>query len=68
MSTDTTTLLALAPLALLLVGFVAFVVVDIARAEQVRHLPKWAWILVSVLSIPLGGVLYLVLGRDGRGS
>ncbi len=55
---------ALAPLILLAVGFVAWVLVDIIRADSVQHLPKWAWAIISVISIPLGGILYLLLGRD----
>ena len=30
----------------------------------VRYLPKWAWALVIVLSIPIGGVAYLLVGRE----
>lgn len=58
---------ALAPLLLLLIGFVAWVLVDIARSPSVRHLPKWAWVIISVISIPLGGIIYLLLGRDRDG-
>ena len=59
------TALALLPLAVLALGFVAYCIVDIARSE-VRYLPKWAWILISILSIPLGGLVYLVIGRQPR--
>lgn len=62
---DTRTALALLPLALLAVGFVVYCLVDIARSE-VRHLPKWAWMLICVASIPLGGVIYLLVGRRPR--
>lgn len=55
---------ALVPLVLLAVGFVVWVVVDIVRAESVQYLPKWAWIVISVISIPLGGIVYLLVGRD----
>ncbi len=55
---------ALAPLVLLALGFVIWVVVDIARADSVKHLPKWAWIVLSMVSIPLGGIVYLLVGRD----
>jgi ABC-2 type transport system ATP-binding protein len=43
--------------ALVIVGFW----VDLARAE-VRHLPKWVW-GVLMLSLPLGPILYLLIGR-----
>ncbi len=55
---------ALAPLILLAVGFVIWVLVDIIRAEAVQHLPKWAWAIISIVSIPLGGIVYLLVGRD----
>lgn len=55
---------ALAPLILLAVGFVVWVLVDIIRADSVQHLPKWAWIILSVISVPLGGIVYLLVGRS----
>jgi hypothetical protein len=62
---DTRTALALLPLALLAVGFVAYCLVDIARSE-VRYLPKWAWMIICIASIPFGGVIYLLVGRQHR--
>jgi hypothetical protein len=56
---------AFAPVIVLAVAFVVFCWVDIAR-HPVRHLPKWAWAVICVISIPLGGVVYLLLGRDHR--
>ena len=56
--------LALAPLLLLALAFVVWVLVDIARAEQVQHLPKWGRAIISVISIPVGGIVYLLMGRD----
>jgi Phospholipase_D-nuclease N-terminal len=50
----------------LAVGFAALCVADIARAAQVRYLPKWAWALICVIQIPLGGIIYLSVGRVGR--
>ena len=54
---------AIAPIVLAAVGFVAYCLVDLSRSE-VRHLPKWAWALICVLSIPLGGIVYLLVGRE----
>jgi hypothetical protein len=59
----TSTTAALAPLILVGMAFVAFCLVDIARAGEVRYLPKWGWVLVTLLSIPIGGVVYLLVGR-----
>lgn len=58
---------AILPLVLLALAFVAYCLVDIARHE-VRYLPKWAWVLVCVLSVPAGGIVYLLVGRAPGGS
>jgi Flp pilus assembly protein protease CpaA len=54
---------AIAPLIVLAVGFVVFCLVDIAR-HDVKYIPKWVWALICVVSIPLGGIVYLLVGRD----
>jgi hypothetical protein len=55
---------ALIPVLVIAVGFVVFCLVDLARARQVRYLPKWAWGLVCLVSVPLGGIIYLTVGRS----
>jgi len=58
-------LLALTPVVLLVVGLVIFCLVDLIRAPAVRYLPKPLWALIILVgSIPIGPVLYLVLGRE----
>jgi hypothetical protein len=47
-------------------GFDALCLADIARADQVRYLPKWAWALICLAQTPLGGIIYLSVGRVGR--
>ena len=48
----------------LAVAFDAFCLVDLARADAVRYLPKWAWVLViCFISAPFGGIIYLTIGR-----
>lgn len=44
-------------------AFDACCLVDIARARQVRHLPKWAWALICLAQTPSGGIAYLCAGR-----
>ena len=56
---------AFAPIIVLGVAFVVYCLVDIARGE-VQHLPKWAWALICLVSVPLGGIVYLLLGRRLR--
>jgi hypothetical protein len=60
---------ALVPLALVAVGFVGFCWYDLSRS-RVKYLPRWVWAIICLVSIPLGGIIYLVVGRDagqGRG-
>ena len=54
---------ALVPVIVIGAGFVVFCLVDLARARQVRYLPKWVWALVCLISVPLGGIIYLSIGR-----
>jgi hypothetical protein len=53
-------------LAALGIGFDGYCLADIARASQVRHLPKWAWALICLAQTPAGGIAYLCAGRVGR--
>jgi len=56
---------ALVPLILLAAGWVAYGWWDLSKS-QVQYLPKWGWALVIALSVPLGGVVFLLIGRtDG---
>lgn len=54
----------LAPIIVVGTGFIVFCLVDVARAREVRYLPKWAWALICLVSVPLGGIVYLSLGRS----
>jgi hypothetical protein len=54
---------AVVPLLVLALAFVVYCWVDMARNE-VKHLPKWAWAIIAVISIPIGGIFYLTIGRD----
>jgi hypothetical protein len=55
----------LASVAALGLGFAAFCLVDIARAADVRYLRKGAWVFICLVQIPLGGIIYLSIGRVG---
>jgi uncharacterized membrane protein len=50
----------------------AFCLRDLIRADpaRVRHLPKWGWAAVCLISCPWGGLLYMIVGRGpvGRGQ
>jgi hypothetical protein len=44
-------------------SFVAFCLITLVRADEVRFLPKWGWAIVCLAQIPLGGLIYLSIGR-----
>ncbi len=52
------------PLILLALAIAGYGLFDLSRSE-VRHLPKWAWALICLFSVPFGTILYLTIGRDG---
>ncbi len=61
------------PLLAAIAALVIYCLVDLIRARSVRVMPKFAWaIVILVVSMPVGAILYLFLGRDrsqpaGRG-
>jgi len=56
---------AVAPIVVAAIAWIAFCIVDISRSE-VQHLPRWAWMLISVVSVPLGGIVYFLIGKASR--
>jgi Phospholipase_D-nuclease N-terminal len=57
-------ILVLVPVVILAVAWVVYCLYDLARADRVRYLPKWGWAIVCLISIPWGGLLYVIFGRD----
>jgi hypothetical protein len=53
---------ALVPLIIAAVAWIVFCWRDLSKSD-VQYLPKWGWALVIALSVPIGGVLYLTIGR-----
>lgn len=51
------------PILVVVMAFVVYCWVDIAR-HDVKYMPKWAWALICFFSIPLGGIVYLMMGKD----
>jgi hypothetical protein len=43
--------------------FDGFCLIDLYRAERVRYLPKWGWVLACLIQSPFGGIMYLTTGR-----
>jgi hypothetical protein len=56
---------ALLPVVVLALAFVGYCWYDLSRS-RVRYLPKWAWALICLASIPVGGIVYLLVGRERR--
>lgn len=48
-----------------LLAFTVYCVVDVVRTDgdKVRNLPKMAWVVMTLLFTPAGGVAWLVAGR-----
>ncbi len=53
---------ALAPVILVLLVFEVWCLIDIVKRD-VRYLPRWAWMAITLLSVPTGGIIYLLVGR-----
>ena len=56
---------AFLPIIALLLAFSVYCLLDLRKSE-VKHLPKWVWALVILVSSPLGGITYLAVGRQQR--
>jgi hypothetical protein len=54
---------AWAPILVLLLAFVIWCWIDISKNE-VRYLPKWLWAIIVAASVPMGGIIYLLVGRE----
>jgi nucleoside recognition membrane protein YjiH len=50
-------------LGVVLVSFIIYCWVDIVRSEKAKHLPKWLWAIICVISPPFGGIIYLAYGK-----
>ena len=48
------------------IGITIYAVIDCLRSEpgRLRGLPRFAWLLIIVLLAPIGGLLWLVFGRE----
>jgi len=44
-------------------AFAIFCLSDLFRQPAVKYLPRWLWAVICVVSIPLGGIIYLSIGR-----
>ena len=51
------------PLVVLQLVLMIVALLDLARREKPRYLPKWAWAIIIVLGELVGPIVYLVIGR-----
>jgi hypothetical protein len=54
---------AILPIIVVGLLFVGYCWYDILKGK-VKHLPKWLWMVICALSVPLGGIVYLLVGRN----
>jgi ABC-2 type transport system ATP-binding protein len=62
----TRAILVVALVAVAAISFDVFCLIDLYRG-RVRHLSKWGWVLVILVSNPWGGLAYLIFGKDRSG-
>jgi Phospholipase_D-nuclease N-terminal len=55
---------AAAPIMILALAFIGYCVADLARHPNARNLPRWAWAIICLVSVPFGGIAYLIWGRS----
>jgi len=55
---------AVVPLLVAILAFVIFCLVDVIRSRNVRYLPRWAWAVICLISMPWGGIAYLIFGKE----
>jgi Phospholipase_D-nuclease N-terminal len=55
---------ALVPVLLAILAFVIFCLTDVIRSQHVRYLPRWAWAIICLISMPWGAIAYLIFGKE----
>lgn len=56
-------LITLAVVAAAAIAFTVSCLVNIARAAEVRSLSRGAWVAICLVSMPWGGIIYLMAGK-----
>ena len=54
----------LIPLLIIELALLAIALIDLIRREQVKHFPKWVWVVIIIVLNFIGPVAYLILGRE----
>jgi ABC-type tungstate transport system substrate-binding protein len=61
-------LIGIVAVIVLAVQFVRFCLDDLGNATEVRMFTPQVWALLIIITIPIGGMLYLIYGRSGPGG
>ncbi|HAB0417284.1 hypothetical protein BU619_11895 [Staphylococcus capitis] len=56
------------PIIIIIIIYLIICFVDLFKVKKTKFLPKWVWGIIICISIPLGGILYYLLGRDILGE
>lgn len=54
---------ALVPIVIVAVALIGYCWYDIWRGDQPAYLPRWLWTIIVTFSVPLGAIVYLLIGR-----
>jgi Phospholipase_D-nuclease N-terminal len=54
---------AIIPIIVIGLAFVIFCLRDVFTRPRVKYLPRWLWAIICLISVPLGGIIYLIVGR-----
>jgi hypothetical protein len=55
---------AIVPIIVLAALFAGYCLADVIRHPNTRQLPAWVWAVFCVISVPFGGIAYLLFGRS----
>ena len=56
----------LIPLLLLVLLYVISCSYSLIKVRRVKYLPRWFWAIICFVSIPIGGIVYFIIGRDNQ--
>lgn len=51
------------PLILIFLIYVYICIDFLLKTNNTKFLPKWLWAIFCLLSVPLGGILFIIFGR-----
>ncbi|SUK05037.1 Uncharacterised protein [Staphylococcus agnetis] len=52
------------PLILIVIVYLTYCLYDLFKVPNVKFFSKWIWGIIVCISIPFGGIVYILIGRD----